>query len=73
MCVCPDGDFFRVIREGKVTVMTDRIDCFTPTGIKLVDRGEVQTDLIVLATGLDITSAGSPGFMSSQVQVAITE
>ena len=35
MCLVPDGDFFAAIRAGKADVVTDRIDTFTETGIRL--------------------------------------
>ena len=35
LCLAPDGDLFRTIRHGKADVVTDTIDRFTKTGIKL--------------------------------------
>ena len=35
LCVVPDGDLFKAIREGTASVVTDHIDTFTETGIRL--------------------------------------
>lgn len=58
LCVVPDGDLFRAINEGRVEVVTDRIDTFTPTGLRLRSGRELAADLIVTATGLRVRSAG---------------
>jgi monooxygenase len=52
LCVVPDGDLFRSIRAGRVSVVTDRIETFTATGIRLASGQELPADLVVTATGL---------------------
>ena len=52
MCLVPDGDLFNTLREGHATIVTDTIDRFTETGIKLTSGKELPADLIVTATGL---------------------
>jgi monooxygenase len=52
MCVVPDGDLFKVIREGKAAVVTDEIDRFTATGLRLKSGQELAADVVVMATGL---------------------
>ena len=58
LCVVPDGDLFRVIREGGASVVTEEIDRFTPTGIRVKSGEELPADLIVLATGLKVSLVG---------------
>jgi monooxygenase len=58
LCLAPDGDFFRTIRHGKADVVTDTIDRFTKTGIKLTSGEELQADIIVTATGLNMQLVG---------------
>jgi cation diffusion facilitator CzcD-associated flavoprotein CzcO len=58
MCLVPDGDLFRAIRKGKASVATDHIDTFTDTGIRLRSGAELPADLVVTATGLNLTVAG---------------
>ncbi len=52
VCLIPDGDLFRAIRDGSVVMVTDHIDTFTPGGIRLRSGRELNADIIVTATGL---------------------
>lgn len=54
LCAVPDGDLFRAIRDGDVSVETDTIETFTPSGIKLRSGTELQADVIISATGLEL-------------------
>ncbi|MFZ5697228.1 MAG: flavin-containing monooxygenase [Pseudomonadota bacterium] len=58
MCAVPNGDFFKVLRNGKASVVTDHIDTFTEKGIKLKSGDEIEADIIVTATGLDLQLMG---------------
>ena len=58
LCIVPNGDIFRVIREGKASVATDTIDTFTKEGVRLSSGEEIKADLIVTATGLDLQMLG---------------
>jgi monooxygenase len=58
LCLVPDGDLFRSIRGGNVDVVTDRIDTFTPTGIRLASGEELEADIVVTATGLCLLAFG---------------
>jgi cation diffusion facilitator CzcD-associated flavoprotein CzcO len=58
LCVVPDGDLFKVIREGKASVVTDRIARFTEHGILLESGVELAADIIVTATGLNLLAFG---------------
>ncbi len=61
LCLVPDGDLFRAIRNKTVSVVTDQIDTFTANGIKLKSGDELPADLIVTATGLNMQMlAGIP-------------
>src|SRR6204780_3999373 len=52
LCLVPDGDLFRAIKEERASVVTKEIDTFTRSGIKLKDGSELEADIIVTATGL---------------------
>ncbi len=52
LCLVPDADLFRAISEGKVSVVTENIDCFVEEGIRLESGELLQADIIVTATGL---------------------
>ncbi|MEV6279164.1 NAD(P)/FAD-dependent oxidoreductase [Nocardia sp. NPDC051832] len=58
LCLVPDADLFRAIREGSATVVTDRIEGFTPTGLRLESGSELDADIVVLATGLRLLALG---------------
>lgn len=58
LCVVPDGDLFRAIRAGRADVVTDRIETFTATGIRLESGRELEADIVVSATGLELLFLG---------------
>jgi cation diffusion facilitator CzcD-associated flavoprotein CzcO len=58
LCLVPDDDLFRVLREGRASVVTDHIETFTETGIRLRSGQELDADVIVSATGLEILFLG---------------
>ncbi len=58
LCLVPNGDLFRAIRHGKADVVTDTIDRFTSTGIRLNSGAELPADIIVTATGLNLQLFG---------------
>ncbi len=58
MCLVPDGDLFAAIREGTVSVVTDRIETFTETGVRLLSGRELEADVVVTATGLEVQLLG---------------
>jgi cation diffusion facilitator CzcD-associated flavoprotein CzcO len=58
LCLVPDADLFHAIRAGRVSVVTDHIETFTETGIRLKSGTEIEADLIVTATGLALQLLG---------------
>ncbi len=58
LCLVPDSDLFAAIRKGTASVVTDHIETFTERGIRLRSGTEIQADLIVTATGLDLVVLG---------------
>jgi cyclohexanone monooxygenase len=58
MCLVPDGDLFREIREGRASVITADIECFTDSGLKLTSGDELRADFVVVATGLNLNVLG---------------
>ena len=62
LCLVPDGDLFKAIREGRASVVTDHIDTFTETGIALRSGTHLEADLIVTATGLRLKFMGGVAF-----------
>ncbi|UZE96589.1 flavin-containing monooxygenase [Alkalimarinus alittae] len=58
LCVVPDGDLFNAISEEKASVVTDHIDTFTEKGVRLKSGQELEADIIVTATGLNLQAFG---------------
>lgn len=54
LCLVPDSDFFNAIKDGRASVVTDHIDRFTEKGILLKSGQELEADIIVTATGLNM-------------------
>jgi cation diffusion facilitator CzcD-associated flavoprotein CzcO len=58
LCLVPDADLFVAIREGRASVATDYIETFTEKGIQLRSGRELEADIIVTATGLQMQILG---------------
>jgi monooxygenase len=58
LCFVPNGDLFRAIRHGDAEVVTAEIDRFTEHGVRLRDGRELEADVIVTATGLNLLIFG---------------
>ena len=58
LCLVPDGDLFRAIRHGAASVVTDTIETFTETGVRLASGQHLDADVVVTATGLNLLAFG---------------
>lgn len=58
----PDGDMFKGIAEGKVSVVTDEIERFTESGLLLKSGTRLEADIIVTATGFNLCVLGDIAF-----------
>ncbi|HEX2337378.1 MAG TPA: NAD(P)/FAD-dependent oxidoreductase [Hyphomicrobiaceae bacterium] len=58
LCLAPNGDFFQSIRQGRTTIVTDEIETFVETGLKLRSGRHLAADLVITATGLDLQVFG---------------
>ena len=58
LCLVPDGDLFKSINEKRASVVTSEIDSFTKKGIRLKDGSEIEADIVVTATGLNLQMLG---------------
>jgi monooxygenase len=61
LCLVPDGDLFKAINEKRASVVTNQIDSFTAKGIRLRDGSELEAEIIVTATGLNLQVLGGIG------------
>jgi cation diffusion facilitator CzcD-associated flavoprotein CzcO len=62
IAVIPDGDLFKAVQSGKASVVTDQIARFTPEGIELQSGRVLEADIVVTATGFDISVLGDIAF-----------
>ncbi len=58
MCLVPDGDMLIALREKRASIVTDLIDSFTATGIRLKSGQHLDADIIITATGLELVALG---------------
>ncbi len=58
----PDGDLFKGIASGKASMVTDEIERFTEKGVLLKSGKELEADIIVTATGFNLSPLGDIDF-----------
>ena len=58
----PDGDLFAGICAGKATMVTDEIETFTEKGVLLKSGRELEADIIITATGFNLSVLGDIAF-----------
>jgi cation diffusion facilitator CzcD-associated flavoprotein CzcO len=58
LCLVPDGDLFKAICAGKVSIATGHVERFTAGGVRLASGAELAADLVVTATGLKLQALG---------------
>ena len=73
IAIVPDGDFFASLRAGNASIVTDTIDTFTPRGIKVSSGEEIPADIVVSATGFNLSLFGDVAFAVDDEPVDFTE
>ena len=58
----PDGDLFASISAGKASMVTDEIETFTETGIRTTSGVDLPADIVVTATGFNLSVVGDIPF-----------
>ncbi|WNV76534.1 NAD(P)/FAD-dependent oxidoreductase [Geodermatophilus sp. DSM 44513] len=69
IAIVPEGDLFAALREGRASIVTDTIETFTPTGIRVGSGEELDADVVVTATGFDLSAFGDIPFTVDGEQV----
>jgi cation diffusion facilitator CzcD-associated flavoprotein CzcO len=72
IAVVPDGDLFAALREGRASIVTDTIDTFTEHGIKVSSGEEIPADVVVTATGFNLSLLGDVAFTVDSEPVDFT-
>jgi cation diffusion facilitator CzcD-associated flavoprotein CzcO len=62
LCLVPDGDLFKALSAGGAEIVTAEIDRFTERGVRLRDGAELEADIIITATGLNLLVFGGIEF-----------
>lgn len=73
ICAVPDADLFKALKAGKASVVTDQIESFTETGIKLKSGQELPADIIITATGLKLQTCGGMDLVVDGKQKQLNE
>jgi monooxygenase len=58
LCLVPDSDFFRAVKDGKASVRTAQIAGFTAKGVQLASGEVIPADIVITATGLRLALGG---------------
>ena len=66
---CPTPISSSAVRAGRARVVTDAIDTFTPTGVRTASGRDIEADVVVLATGLELSVLGDVAFEVDGVRV----
>ncbi len=62
VAVTPSADLFKAIKSGAASIVTDQIERFTPTGIALKSGQQLEADIVITATGFEISTLGDAAF-----------
>jgi monooxygenase len=73
LCLVPDGDLFKAIATGKASLLTDRIASFTDTGVLLESGAELEADIVVTATGLQLQAFAGVALSVDGVEVSLPD
>src|SRR6202034_731652 len=62
IAIVPDGDLFAALRDGTASIVTDTIETFTERGIRVSSGEEIPADVVVTATGFNLSVFGDIAF-----------
>ena len=62
LCLIPNADLYKALKNGSAEVVTEQIDRFTESGLKLATGEVLEADIIVTATGLNLEVLGGATF-----------
>ncbi len=69
----PDADLFEAVKRGDASVVTDGIETFDETGIRLTSGRHLEADIIVAATGFHLNVLGDIAFEIDGAPLAFHE
>ena len=73
LCLVPDGDLFEALGRGDASMVTDRIETFTEKGLLLESGEELEADIIITATGLNMLLFGGADLQIDGIDVDLSK
>jgi monooxygenase len=73
LCAVPDADLFKAIAAGRASIVTDRIETFTERGLVLESGDELEADIVVTATGINLLAFGGIEYVVDGEPVSIPD
>ena len=73
VCVVPDGDLYQSLHTGKASIVTDHVDTFTEGGLRLRSGTELEADVVITATGLNLLPLGGIELAVDDEPVSVPE
>jgi cation diffusion facilitator CzcD-associated flavoprotein CzcO len=73
VCLVPDDDLFEVLSDGSASIVTDRIQSFTESGLELESGEQIEADVVVTATGLNLQAVGGMDLTVDHRKVELSE
>jgi cation diffusion facilitator CzcD-associated flavoprotein CzcO len=73
LCVVPNADLFEALSNGSASIETDRIDTFTEDGIQLESGKQLEADVVVTATGLNLLAIGGMELKVDDEQIDLSK
>jgi cation diffusion facilitator CzcD-associated flavoprotein CzcO len=73
VCFVPDGDMFEALGSGRASIVTDRVESFTERGLRLQSGRELEADVIVTATGLNLLALGDISIAVDGQEIDVSE
>ncbi|HXR58062.1 MAG TPA: NAD(P)/FAD-dependent oxidoreductase, partial [Burkholderiales bacterium] len=71
LCLAADGDLFAALKDGKASIVTDSIESFSERGLRLASGAELEADVVVTATGLELKALGGLTLAVDGVETSI--
>jgi len=73
VAVTPAADLFRALQDGTASIVTDHVDRFTADGIVLASGQTLAADIVITATGFEISTLGDAQFCVDGQPVDISQ
>jgi cation diffusion facilitator CzcD-associated flavoprotein CzcO len=73
LCIVPDGDLFKAISRGEVSVAAGQIEALTERGVRLRSGEEIDADIVVTATGLNLLALAGVSYSVDGEPIRLSE